>query len=1141
MKINRKLNDVFKGNLVVYNNSNYYTNKLEELKVENNSIVPFVEEDSQKDLFFEISLRLGKIKEVLREIESINDKGFVNSFDLSNSSKYPNFSKLIKVFVNEIDLLKSKELIQLTKWCYNIMLLDIYKELKDLISFISLNNNTYDNEDLKDKMLDFSVNLKDVFNKIDPSIRVHLRKSGVSFMLNTYTGFDTEYQNIDSKYNELLSVQLAVSSRIIVKLPLTFSKYSFNKVNTLKGTVYGIEVKSKLIDYDLIEENLTNRIKSIKSAYYKEYDESIDNIINGLKELKIPFCLKHDTVYFMFEKSKLKTWFFSGITKEGIGLEDLLKKSNDMSSRYLEEGLENIYNLFKDIFNKSSASFNNNPIVLEEVEDHEDSEEMEENKAFEKRDIKESKKFSRTNKHSFSKEKVVVTIVRNNYFIGHLTSADLSILNDFEKYKTEFDIVNGCFVTLKRALLLDNVNLILRDSKLLAPGGQKSLKAIGSLYGEEFYKKDIGDNIHNMKNFLEKDYESFKDYAIQDAVICLIHALFMEEFVFKMGVIGIPLTLSSISKAYVENKWALDKYKGYQISGEYLIGETSKTQTPKGLFSVGSIGLYTSFYIANYKGGRNESFMYGIDKTKKWFDYDLISAYTTGMALLGDPDYQNGRKITVKELEWMKAEDIILSYIIIKTYFKFPEDVKYPSIPCFVDKDTTVYPLTGEAVLTGSEYLLAKEQGCELTISDIYYLPFKQPQEVSKGVIKEPYKPFFSTIKELQASRAEHKAGTINNLIYKEMGNSLYGLVVKGISNKLKFDTRLKTTVRMEAGILSNPVLASWITGFIRSVLGELLHNTHKLKGSVVSVTTDGFITDVEDLEAKILKMSEDKQNLLKMYKESRIKLSNVSTALEIKKQGSSIFSWTTRGQFSLDSKIMAATGFQRNFYTLKEIEELFENTLNSKDKEIVYINHRLRSALDIFKSGGHVTSVYKDQIFRMVFDNRRRIVLENVDLGDDLADKIKLLDSQPVKDKNEAELFRYLGKIPKSSIYQKNTSQGDSYKSTYINKTDVAIRNFIRGLLNGEFNLDSNYFKNYSELSRFINNYKNYLENLNEEERTKYKFQLIKPNIIAQLKRRPVIPKVLIRNESIEKFLDYVKETFPEFDSEKFYNRFKK
>jgi hypothetical protein len=25
------------------------------------------------------------------------------------------------------------------------------------------------------------------------------------------------------------------------------------------------------------------------------------------------------------------------------------------------------------------------------------------------------------------------------------------------------------------------------------------------------------------------------------------------------------------------------------------------------------VGLYMSYYIANYKGGRNESFMYGVD------------------------------------------------------------------------------------------------------------------------------------------------------------------------------------------------------------------------------------------------------------------------------------------------------------------------------------------------------------------------------------------------------------------------------------------------------------------------------------------------------------------------------------------------
>jgi len=37
-------------------------------------------------------------------------------------------------------------------------------------------------------------------------------------------------------------------------------------------------------------------------------------------------------------------------------------------------------------------------------------------------------------------------------------------------------------------------------------------------------------------------------------------------------------------------------------------------QTPKGLQATSGVGLHLSNYIANYKGGRNESFMYGSDK-----------------------------------------------------------------------------------------------------------------------------------------------------------------------------------------------------------------------------------------------------------------------------------------------------------------------------------------------------------------------------------------------------------------------------------------------------------------------------------------------------------------------------------------------
>jgi nitrogen regulatory protein PII-like uncharacterized protein len=39
--------------------------------------------------------------------------------------------------------------------------------------------------------------------------------------------------------------------------------------------------------------------------------------------------------------------------------------------------------------------------------------------------------------------------------------------------------------------------------------------------------------------------------------------------------------------------------------------------TPKGLNILKDVGIKTSLYIANYRGGRNESFMYGYDLSNK--------------------------------------------------------------------------------------------------------------------------------------------------------------------------------------------------------------------------------------------------------------------------------------------------------------------------------------------------------------------------------------------------------------------------------------------------------------------------------------------------------------------------------------------
>jgi hypothetical protein len=129
------------------------------------------------------------------------------------------------------------------------------------------------------------------------------------------------------------------------------------------------------------------------------------------------------------------------------------------------------------------------------------------------------------------------------------------------------------------------------------------------------------------------------------------------------------------------------------------------------------------------------------------------------------------------------------------------------------------------------------------------------------------------------------------NLLYKEMGNSIYGNVVRGIADKRKFDIKTGRNLRIDSTELSNPILASKTTAFIRSVIGECLHNIDKLGGKVVSVTTDGFITNIKDLENKLLSLKPSEIPLFTKYREIRETLSGNSTALEIKHSGKGVIS----------------------------------------------------------------------------------------------------------------------------------------------------------------------------------------------------------------------------------------------------------
>jgi len=71
--------------------------------------------------------------------------------------------------------------------------------------------------------------------------------------------------------------------------------------------------------------------------------------------------------------------------------------------------------------------------------------------------------------------------------------------------------------------------------------------------------------------------------------------------------------------------------------------------------------------------------------------------------------------------------------------------------------------------------------------------------------------------------------------------------MARGLNQRPVFDNISNILTSIPTGKITNPIYGGWVTAFIRSVISEILNDIHK--GLVVSCTTDGFITNLGDLE----------------------------------------------------------------------------------------------------------------------------------------------------------------------------------------------------------------------------------------------------------------------------------------------------
>lgn len=282
---------------------------------------------------------------------------------------------------------------------------------------------------------------------------------------------------------------------------------------------------------------------------------------------------------------------------------------------------------------------------------------------------------------------------------------------------------------------IHGVTLYLRDSGELTPG-KKSLGEISKLY-PSIPKLDVPQGyIKNMALYKKEYFEEFKEYAMRDPIIPLHHALHIMEAALKeTGKYYIPITLSSLAQDLISRKLG----PSFQLptkNKKYNVRDLARLFTPKGIELSGGLADYLTPFIASFRGGRNESYLYG-RVPGPLYDYDLPNAYATGLSLAAMPDYlaiEPISKMDQKTFEESYKDRLVTSYTALKIKFTFPEETMYPNLGVRLDDASIIFPLTGETYCTGIEMFYALSLGCKVEILGGYFIPFtKKKKEGEEG------------------------------------------------------------------------------------------------------------------------------------------------------------------------------------------------------------------------------------------------------------------------------------------------------------------------------------------------------------------------------------------------------------------------
>jgi hypothetical protein len=410
-----------------------------------------------------------------------------------------------------------------------------------------------------------------------------------------------------------------------------------------------------------------------------------------------------------------------------------------------------------------------------------------------------------------------------------------------------------------------------------------TLADVGALLGQPKIELPPG-VIERMDILLRDNPQLFAEYATQDALIAVYYLHRLKDTIERLvGQNCLPLTSSGVSMALFKRTLRESDLDFRSVFGTELVPELcwdeqkGKLRTIQHDKPVEMRSIFAEFVIKTAHGGRGECFYAGPTPVSTFYDIDISSAYTVALSMLGLVDYENPRVS-------LNAEDYrghVLGFALVEIPH-CPEDVRFPVFPVEGSGQNLMFPRLGRSYCTAAEIEVALNLGYEIEL--LHGVIFPWLDETIR-----PFEPFVTTIRD---ERANHPKGSFDNEYIKLVGNGLFGKTGQGLKEKRVFDTGQLKSVALEESPITNELFFSFVMGFVRALIAELMNSVprHRL---IVSVTTDGFLTDAP------LEEVDQTGPIARRFKAATECVAPGTSILEVKHRVSQILSARIRAQFT--------------------------------------------------------------------------------------------------------------------------------------------------------------------------------------------------------------------------------------------------